>query len=133
MRRSGISGKPDTRGGTRATSSTRCSTWDCSEYPTYIYTSFRPLLSLNVIYYEMYIIFEKLIPAKLLSHPVRHPFERIPPPPRSAPLSCEIRNEPYKAEAYMRSAASSAYAAGLGSGDYMSSCAKVHCKLRNWV
>ena len=32
----------------------------------------------------------------------------------------------------MRSVASSAYATGVGSGDYMSSCAKVHCKLRNW-
>ena len=47
-------------------------------------------------------------------------------------LSCEIRNEPTKAEKYMRSAASSAYATGKGAGDYMVSCAKVHCKLRGW-
>ncbi len=33
----------------------------------------------------------------------------------------------------MRAAASSAYAKGPGAGDYMTSCAKVHCKLRGWV
>ena len=51
-----------------------------------LHTPYRPLLSLDV-YYEMYIMFEKLIPAKLLSHPVRHPFEQLPPPSlRSAQL-----------------------------------------------
>lgn len=48
-------------------------------------------------------------------------------------LYCEIRNETTKAETYMKAAASSAYAMGNGAGDYMSSCAKVHCKLRGWV
>lgn len=48
-------------------------------------------------------------------------------------LYCEIRNEVDKAEKYMRAAASSAYAKGPGAGDYMTSCAKVHCKLRGWV
>lgn len=47
-------------------------------------------------------------------------------------LYCEIRNDTTKAEQYMKSAASSAYASGAGGGDYMSSCAKVHCRLRNW-
>ena len=45
-------------------------------------------------------------------------------------LYCEIRNEEGKAEAYMRSAVASKYA--LGSNDYMVTCAKVHCRLRNW-
>lgn len=47
-------------------------------------------------------------------------------------LYCEMRDEPTKAEHYMKAAASSAYAVGSGAGDYMSSCAKVHCRLRNW-
>jgi len=47
-------------------------------------------------------------------------------------LYCEIRNETTKAEEYMKLAAKSKYATGIGSGDYMSSCAKVHCKLRGW-
>ncbi len=47
-------------------------------------------------------------------------------------LYCEIRKEPTKAEHYMKAAATSAYAMGGGAGDYMSSCAKVHCRLRNW-
>jgi len=45
-------------------------------------------------------------------------------------LYCEIRNEEGKAEAYMRSAVASKYA--LGSNDYMVTCARVHCRLRNW-
>ena len=45
-------------------------------------------------------------------------------------LYCEIRNEEGKAEAYMRSASKSKYA--LGSNDYMVTCARVHCRLRNW-
>jgi len=48
-------------------------------------------------------------------------------------LYCEIRNETSKAEMYMKTAASSPYATGVGSGDYMSACAKVHCKLRGWA
>jgi hypothetical protein len=48
-------------------------------------------------------------------------------------LYCEIRNETAKAEKYMRAAASSKYATGSGNGDYMTSCARVHCKLRGWV
>mmetsp|Transcript_41101 Transcript_41101/g.87582 ORF Transcript_41101/g.87582 Transcript_41101/m.87582 type:complete len:111 (-) Transcript_41101:228-560(-) len=48
-------------------------------------------------------------------------------------LYCEIRDERLKAESYMRDAASSAYALGNGAGDYMTSCAKVHCQLRGWV
>ena len=47
-------------------------------------------------------------------------------------ISCEIRNEPAKAEMYMKRAALSKYAIGNGSFDYMSSCAKVHCKMRGW-
>lgn len=48
-------------------------------------------------------------------------------------LYCEVRNELSKAEAYMRAAATSKYATtGIGSGDYMSACAKVHCRLRSW-
>lgn len=45
-------------------------------------------------------------------------------------LYCEIRNENGKAEAYMRSATECKYA--LMSNDYMVTCAKVHCRLRNW-
>eukprot|EP00566_Odontella_aurita_P037399 CAMPEP_0113539406 /NCGR_PEP_ID=MMETSP0015_2-20120614/7898_1 /TAXON_ID=2838 /ORGANISM="Odontella" /LENGTH=203 /DNA_ID=CAMNT_0000439077 /DNA_START=246 /DNA_END=857 /DNA_ORIENTATION=- /assembly_acc=CAM_ASM_000160 len=47
-------------------------------------------------------------------------------------LYCESIGETGKASNYMRAAATSRYATGLGSGDYMSSCAKVHCKLRGW-
>lgn len=47
--------------------------------------------------------------------------------------SCEIQNEPTKAEMYMKEAATCAYATGNGIGDYMTSCAKVHCKLRGWI
>ena len=50
-------------------------------------------------------------------------------------LYCEIRDEMSKAEMYMKMAERSRYAttAGVGSGDYMSACARVHCKLRGWV
>lgn len=48
-------------------------------------------------------------------------------------LYCESIGETGKASNYMRTAASSRYATGLGSGDYMASCAKIHCKLRGWV
>mmetsp|Transcript_17087 Transcript_17087/g.22178 ORF Transcript_17087/g.22178 Transcript_17087/m.22178 type:complete len:246 (+) Transcript_17087:114-851(+) len=37
-----------------------------------------------------------------------------------------------KASHYMVAAASSAYSNGVGSADYMTACAKVHCKLRGW-
>lgn len=48
-------------------------------------------------------------------------------------LYCEIRGETAKAETYMKAAAASKYATGPGAGDYMASCAKVHCKLRGWA
>ena len=43
-----------------------------------------------------------------------------------------ITKEQTKAAHYMTAAAESRYANGVGSGDYMTSCAKVHCKLRGW-
>lgn len=48
-------------------------------------------------------------------------------------LYCEIRGESSKAEMYMTMAKNSRYATGVGSGDYMSACARVHCQLRGWV
>lgn len=48
-------------------------------------------------------------------------------------LYCEIRGETSKAAMYMKMAEKSRYATGVGSGDYMSACARVHCKLRGWV
>ncbi|KAL7496339.1 hypothetical protein ACHAWT_004536 [Skeletonema menzelii] len=48
-------------------------------------------------------------------------------------LYCEIRGEMSKAEMYMKMAQRSRYATGVGSGDYMSACARVHCQLRGWV
>jgi len=48
-------------------------------------------------------------------------------------LYCEIRGETSKAEMYMKMAERSKYATGAGYGDYMSACARVHCKLRGWV
>jgi hypothetical protein len=48
-------------------------------------------------------------------------------------LYCEIRGEESKAKMYMTMAERSEYATGVGSGDYMSACARVHCKLRGWV
>ncbi|KAL7530934.1 hypothetical protein ACHAWF_003565 [Thalassiosira exigua] len=47
-------------------------------------------------------------------------------------LYCEVRDEPGKAEAYMTAAARSTYATGRGADDYMTSCARVHCRLRGW-
>jgi len=44
-----------------------------------------------------------------------------------------MRGNMGNAENYMKSAAKSQYATAFGSGDYMSSCAKVHCKLRGWI
>ncbi|KAL7435331.1 hypothetical protein ACHAXM_004690 [Skeletonema potamos] len=48
-------------------------------------------------------------------------------------LYCEVRDEESKARMYMKMAERSKYATGVGSGDYMSACARVHCKLRGWV
>lgn len=48
-------------------------------------------------------------------------------------LYCEIRGETSKAEMYMKMAERSEYATGVGRGDYMSACARVHCQLRGWV
>ena len=48
-------------------------------------------------------------------------------------LYCEIRGEMSKAEMYMKMAARSKYATTVGSGDYMSACARIHCQLRGWV
>jgi len=48
-------------------------------------------------------------------------------------LYCEIRGEESKAHMYMKMAERSKYATGVGSGDYMSACARVHCMLRGWV
>lgn len=48
-------------------------------------------------------------------------------------LYCEIRGESSKAETYMKAAVASKYAVGPGAGDYMTSCARVHCKLRGWA
>ena len=47
-------------------------------------------------------------------------------------LFCESRGEPIKAASYMKHATKTEYATGRGSGDYMTSCARVHCKLRGW-
>eukprot|EP00568_Trieres_chinensis_P012942 CAMPEP_0183299130 /NCGR_PEP_ID=MMETSP0160_2-20130417/5940_1 /TAXON_ID=2839 ORGANISM="Odontella Sinensis, Strain Grunow 1884" /NCGR_SAMPLE_ID=MMETSP0160_2 /ASSEMBLY_ACC=CAM_ASM_000250 /LENGTH=255 /DNA_ID=CAMNT_0025461309 /DNA_START=21 /DNA_END=788 /DNA_ORIENTATION=- len=47
-------------------------------------------------------------------------------------LYCECRDETEKAASYMRSATKTKYATGLGAGDYMTSCARIHCKLRGW-
>jgi tetratricopeptide (TPR) repeat protein len=48
-------------------------------------------------------------------------------------LFCEVRKETVKASEYMRQATRTEYATGIGRGDYMTSCARVHCKLRGWV
>eukprot|EP00567_Pseudictyota_dubia_P018225 CAMPEP_0197441656 /NCGR_PEP_ID=MMETSP1175-20131217/7890_1 /TAXON_ID=1003142 /ORGANISM="Triceratium dubium, Strain CCMP147" /LENGTH=262 /DNA_ID=CAMNT_0042971979 /DNA_START=39 /DNA_END=827 /DNA_ORIENTATION=- len=48
-------------------------------------------------------------------------------------LYCESRGETGKAASYMKSAASSKYAMGFGASDYMTSVARVHCKLRGWL
>jgi len=47
-------------------------------------------------------------------------------------LYCEARGQTEKAEAYMKAAVKTAYATSVGVGDYMTSCAKVHCQLRGW-
>ena len=48
-------------------------------------------------------------------------------------LYSEIRGNMGKAESYMKSSIVTSYASGRGSVDYMTSCAKVHCKLRGWI
>lgn len=44
-----------------------------------------------------------------------------------------VMNDAAKAQYYMKAAANSKYATGFGSKDYMSICAKVHCRLRHWT
>ncbi len=46
-------------------------------------------------------------------------------------LYCEAKGETSKAEMYLLQSIKTDY--GRGSNDYMTSCAKVHCKLRGWV
>lgn len=48
-------------------------------------------------------------------------------------LYCESRGESGKAASYMKSAVATKYAQSTGYGDYMTACARVHCKLRGWV
>lgn len=48
-------------------------------------------------------------------------------------LYCESKGETTKAANYMKQAVKSEYAKGRGQGDYMTSCARVHCKLRGWM
>ena len=48
-------------------------------------------------------------------------------------LFAESRGETSKAANYMKAAVKSSYATGAGSGDYMTSVARVHCHLRNWT
>lgn len=46
-------------------------------------------------------------------------------------LYCEAKGERSKAEMYLRQSLQTDY--GRSSNDYMTACAKVHCKLRGWV
>jgi len=48
-------------------------------------------------------------------------------------LYCESRGDATKASHYMTHAAKTDYATGRGASDYMTSCAKIHCKLRGWI
>lgn len=48
-------------------------------------------------------------------------------------LYCESRGEAGKAANYMKTAVKTTYATTIGSGDYMTSCARVHCQLRGWL
>ena len=48
-------------------------------------------------------------------------------------LYCESRGEMGKASSYMRSAVATKYATDFGAMDYMTSVARVHCRLRGWV
>jgi hypothetical protein len=47
-------------------------------------------------------------------------------------LYCESKCEDSKAANYMKAAAATEYATGPGTSDYMTSCARVHCRLRGW-
>ena len=47
-------------------------------------------------------------------------------------LYCEARGETSKAASYMQQAATTEYATGVGRGDYMTTCARMHCTLRGW-
>lgn len=48
-------------------------------------------------------------------------------------LFAESRGEITKASHYMKQAVQTEYAKDRGRGDYMTSCARVHCKLRGWT
>ena len=48
-------------------------------------------------------------------------------------LYCESMGEYSKASNYVKAAVKSEYATGRGGADYMTSCARVHCKLRHWL
>eukprot|EP00545_Synedropsis_sp_CCMP1620_P005870 CAMPEP_0119018230 /NCGR_PEP_ID=MMETSP1176-20130426/18872_1 /TAXON_ID=265551 /ORGANISM="Synedropsis recta cf, Strain CCMP1620" /LENGTH=242 /DNA_ID=CAMNT_0006972183 /DNA_START=81 /DNA_END=812 /DNA_ORIENTATION=+ len=48
-------------------------------------------------------------------------------------LFCESRGETAKSASYMKAAVGTSYATGVGAGDYMTSCARVHCELRGWA
>ena len=48
-------------------------------------------------------------------------------------LYCESRGEAFKAENYMKAAVATKYATSIGAGDYMTSCARVHCRIRGWA
>ena len=48
-------------------------------------------------------------------------------------LYCEARGETSKAALYMPQAAATEYATGAGRGDYMTTCARIHCNLRGWT
>jgi tetratricopeptide (TPR) repeat protein len=47
-------------------------------------------------------------------------------------LFAEARQEPSKAENYMRQATHTPYATSVGRSDYMTAVARVHCQLRGW-
>lgn len=47
-------------------------------------------------------------------------------------LYCEIRGETAKAASYVSAAVATPYATGVGRGDYMTDCARVHRALRGW-
>jgi len=47
-------------------------------------------------------------------------------------LFCEARGEPGKAASYLRQAVRTRYAT-TGRGDYMTTFARIHCRLRGWT
>ncbi|KAL7561858.1 hypothetical protein ACA910_009693 [Epithemia clementina (nom. ined.)] len=48
-------------------------------------------------------------------------------------LFAEVRQEPTKAEHYMKQSIKAQYVQSIGQADYMAAVAKVHCQLRGWV